>query len=287
MVVKYLGYIKKQTLGNLGAIFSISILSVILVFIVKVFYSNSFVILGFVSSFAGVITAIVSRMNLVAVFVPTNLVINENGSEAELILRIRNESRKAAFDSLVSISGFSSGVFDTATISPSRVAKINGELSDKDFAKIQKFWEGSHSNFYARKDQINDLNGLFLSWASVNHDKNGRQLTDLPPHALNEIKLFDMGITETDNIVLLSVELPSESRGINRIAFTKVISFGMEMDIGISVRISSKDSIPTNIPIPIKVKIQEADKINESAHVIRLITGAKKYICIIEKKVDF
>jgi hypothetical protein len=282
--LKYLGYIKTQVLGNLGAVSSISVLSVILVVIIEVYSSNSFVILGFVSSFAGVLTAIVSRMSLVAVFVPTNLVINENGSKAELILRIRNESRKAAFDSLVSINGFSSDVFDTATISHSEVVKINKKLNEGNFEKIQKFWEGSHTNFYARKDQINDLNGLFLSWASVNHDNNGRHLTDLPPHALNEIKLFDMGITETDNIVLLSVELPSESRGINRIAFTKVISFGMEMDIGISVRISSKDSIPTNIPIPIKVKIQEADKINESAHVIRLITGAKKYICIIEEK---
>ena len=70
-------------------------------------------------------------------------------------------------------------------------------------------------------------------------------------------------------------------------AFTKVISFGMELDISISVQISSKDSIPTTIPIPLKVKIQEEDKINESAHVIRLITSAKNYICIIEKKVDF
>lgn len=287
MRLKYLGYIKTQVLGNLGAVSSISVLSVILVVIIEVYSSNSFVILGFVSSFAGVLTAIVSRMSLVAVFVPTNLVINENGSKAELILRIRNESRKAAFDSLVSINGFSSDVFDTATISHSEVVKINKKLNEGNFEKIQKFWEGSHSNFYARKDQINDLNGLFLSWASANHDKNGKHLTDLPPHALNEIKLFDICITGTDKIVLLIVELPSENDKIDRLAFTKVISFGMEMDIGISVRISSKDSIPTNIPIPIKVKIQEADKINKSAHVIRLITGAKKYICIIEKKVDF
>ena len=284
MRLKYLGYIKTQVLGNLGAVSSISVLSVILVVIIEVYSSNSFVILGFVSSFAGVLTAIVSRMSLVAVFVPTNLVINENGSKAELILRIRNESRKAAFDSLVSINGFSSDVFDTATISHSEVVKINKKLDEGNFEKIQKFWEGSHSNFYARKDQINDLNGLFLRWASANHDKNGKHLTDLPPHALNEIKLFDICITGTDKIVLLIVELPSENDKIDRLAFTKVISLGMEIDLSISIQISSKDSIPTNIPIPIKVKIQEEYKINESAHVIRLITGAKNYICIIEKK---
>lgn len=283
----YLGYIKKQMLGNLGGIFTIFILSVILVIIVKVFSSNSFVILGFVSSFAGVITAIVSRMSRVAVFVPTKLVINDNGSRAELILRVRNESKKAAFDALVSIFDFSSEVFDTATISNSTVVKINEKLADNDFAKIQKFWKSLNSQFYARKDQITDLNGLYLSWASITHNATSGQLTDLAPYALNEIELFDIGIGEIDQIILLTVRLPSENAKNDRISFTKIISNGMEMDLTISIQISSKDSVPTTIPISIRVKIQKEDKISESNHDKTKHIGYKNYTCIIENKGNF
>lgn len=284
----FLGFIKNQMLGNLGGIFTIFILSMILVIIVKVFSSNSFVILGFVSSFAGVITAIVSRMSRVAVFVPTKLVINDEGSRAELIFRVRNESRKAAFDALVSIFDFSSEIFDTATISNSTVVQIKEKLADNDFAKIQKFWKSSGLRFYARKDQISDLNGLYLSWASITHNEiSSRQLTDLPPYALNEIKLFDIEISEIDQIILLMVTLPSENAKSNRISFTKIIRYGLEMDLTISIQISSKDSVSTTIPISIRVKIQKEDKINKSNHDKTKRIGYKNYACIIENKRNF
>jgi hypothetical protein len=105
--------------------------------------------------------------------------------------------------------------------------------------------------------------------------------------ALNEIKLFDIEIGEIDQIILLTVTLPSENAKNNRISFTKIIRYGLEMDLTISIQISSKDSVPTTIPISIRVKIQKEDKINESNHDKTKRIGYKNYTCIIENKGNF